>query len=175
MKKPMKRLVFLMTALLAVPLVATLARSEEGEKRLKQSDVPKPVLEKVKQKYPKAKLLGFEQENDKGKTIFEIELKDGGRKIDVDFSPDGKILAEEILLKTSELPAEVKTGLSGSKYAKWSIKKAERIITEENEAAPTYEVLVAGTGGDKGKMMEVELDKAGKITKEELKTEEEDD
>lgn len=53
-----------------------------------EPQMPQPVLDAVRQKYPAAKVLGFEKKVEGGKTVFEV-------KLGVDVSADGKILAEE--------------------------------------------------------------------------------
>ena len=146
-----------------------LLRAEE--RKIKAADVPRPVVDAVKKKYPRAKLVGFEQETEQGKLIYEVAVKAGARKIDVDVAPDGKILAEETLIKADELPAAVKKGLASSKYAKWAIKRAEQVVTNEQADRPSYELIVA----DHGSVMEVVLDQTGAVTKQEKKRAADDD
>jgi hypothetical protein len=141
------------------------------EKPIKQADVPKPVIEAVTKKYPKAKLKSFDKEGDAGKPVYEVELTSGKDEMSIDVSADGKILAEETVIKTSALPAPVKAGLQASKYKGWKISKAEKVITEEKEDAPAYEVIVQS----KKEKFEVVLDKEGKITKEEAKSAKDND
>lgn len=147
-------------AVLALGIGLTVARA--GEKALKESEVPKPVLDAVKKKYPGAKLTGFAEETRKDKTRYEIQVEDGKRRIDVTLSSEGKIQVEEEAIAEDALPKEVKAGLEASKYAKWKLKKVERVVTEENEKNPAYELMVA----DGDTRFEVVFDKDGKITRE---------
>jgi hypothetical protein len=141
-------------------------KEEAPEKALKRAEVPKPVIEAVTKKYPKAKLKKFGEEMEEGKKIFEVELTSGTDQVSVDVSPEGKILAEETVVKPSALPAPVKAALEGSKYKGWKVAKAEKVIHEEKEGTLEYEVLVQS----KKERYEVVLDKDGKITKEEAKS-----
>jgi glucose/arabinose dehydrogenase len=153
----------MIVALFALSLVGA-ARADE--KRVKESEVPAPVLAAVAKKYPTAKKTGFSKEVENKKTIFEVVLADGAKKIEVECSPDGKILVEELEIALDAVPANVRKALSDSpKYGKWTVKKAERVVNNENDAAPNFELLVAsGT-----KKAEVVFDKDGKLVKEEIK------
>jgi hypothetical protein len=150
-------------ALAASLLLALHAQADEKE--VPQADVPKSVIDSVSQKYPKARMTGFETTTDQGKTTFEIGLQNGDERLEVLLAPDGKILEEETSIAARDLPAEVKKGLAGSKYAKWAVERIERIVVAEKVDAPKYELLLA----DRNSTTEVVFDKAGTITKEEPK------
>lgn len=158
----MRRFVLVLSAvLLAVPFAFA------KEEKLKDADVPKAVAEALAKKYPKAKVVGWEKETDKEKKVlFEARIEDGKRKLDVGLNPDGKILAEEETIAADEAPAEVKKGLADSKYAKWTVKLTEKVITEENDKEPAYEYLLQ----DGDNRAEVVFDKTGKIKEEEVKS-----
>lgn len=159
-------------ALALALLVGSPLRADE--KPVKESDVPKPAIDAVKKKYPGATLKGFSREEEGGKVTYEVEVEVKGkdakgaaktRAIDIDVSAEGKILAEEETISKDELPDAVKKALGASKYGSWEVKKVEKIVTEENEADPSFEVIVV----TEGKKAEVVFDKSGKITKEEEK------
>jgi hypothetical protein len=163
-----------LTAFAASVLVLSMgvsgARAGE-EKTIKQSDVPGPVLGAVAKKYPNAKMKKFETEQDEGKPIFEVQVTSGKDQISIDVSPEGKILAEETVIKPSDLPAPVKAGLAASKYKTWKLAKAEKVIENEKDDSPAYEVVVQ----QKKEKVEVVFDKDGKITKEEAKSAKDND
>jgi hypothetical protein len=142
------------------------ARSEEVEKKIEKSEVPRPVLDAVAKKYPSAKMVAFEQADENGKRLYEIGIDQGGAKMDVELTPDGKIAAEESIIKDSEVPAPVKAGLASSKYKGWKVGKIEKVIKDEKADEPLYEFVVTS----KKKKFEVVLDKGGKITEEEDKS-----
>lgn len=120
--------------------VASIATANEV--KVAEHDVPKLALDAVDKKYPGAKKVGFEREDDDGKVTYEINLVDGARHIDIDVSPTGTISSEEEVIAASELPAPVREALAHSaRYASWTVKRVERVIRRER--APTYEVLVA--------------------------------
>jgi hypothetical protein len=156
-----------------VTIGSATALANGADKKLKRADVPAPVLATVTAKYPGAKFKSFEQEGGVGDSakIYEVEVLQGKAAISVDVSPEGKILGEETAIPVSDLPAAVVDGLKSSKYKGWTIAKAERVVTAEKTDDPAYEVIVKGPGksDNAGKKIEVVLDKAGSITKEEAK------
>jgi hypothetical protein len=147
-------------------LMLVSASAIAGETPIGEKQVPRPVLEAIAKKYPTAKRAGFTKETDEGKTTYEVQIVDSGRKIDVDVTPEGKISAEEETITVEALPPAVRQALARSvKYGKWTIERAERIIKDENVSAPTYELVVAGNKHS----AEIVFDPAGNLVKEEPK------
>jgi uncharacterized membrane protein YkoI len=165
----------LMGALLLTPLAAMTARAADKEapkeKKLQQADVPRVVLDTVSKKYSTAKMTSFEQEMADGKLVYEIAIETGKGKMDVEVSPEGKIVAEESVIPTTALPAPVKASIAGSKYKSWKMKGAELVIKNEQKDEPLYEVVFT----QKKEKFEVVFDKTGKITGEESKKPQEND
>lgn len=154
------------TMIIALFALGLAGAARADEKRVKESEVPAPVLAAVAKKYPTAKKTGFSKEVENKQTVFEIDLTDGGKKLEVEVSPEGKILVEEQEIALEAVPANVRKALSDStKYGKWTVKKAERVVSNENEAAPSFELHIASGA----KKAEVVFDKDGKLVKEEIK------
>ena len=74
----------------ALLIGAGATRAEETEKKIKESEVPKPVLAAVSKKYPGAKLKGFEQESEDGKTLYEVSSCPARAAWTSTFRPKGK-------------------------------------------------------------------------------------
>jgi hypothetical protein len=125
----------------ALTLVAGVAFA--SEKKIKESQVPRPVLETVQQKYPGMKAVGFEQEVEEGKTQYEVKLKKGSDVLELALTPDGKLLTEEKKIAVSAVPENVKKGLDGSKYAKWKIQSAEQVTETGKEKEPNVELVLS--------------------------------
>ena len=150
--------------LLALALSASSGFAEEH--KVKAGDVPKAALDAVGKKYPSGKQVGYAKEQEQGKTVYEVKVVDGARHIDIDLSPEGKIMTEEEVIANDALPETVKKALADSaKYGKWKLVRVEKVITEEKVDAPRYEVMV--THGKK--RAEVVFDGTGKVTEEEEK------
>ena len=131
------------TVLLTAMLVLAAATATATEKKIREADVPKPVLDAIQKKYPTAKLTGFEVENENGKTAYEIKLSDGKKQLEVVCSPAGKIVAEEEQIAIEEVPAKVRDALKASaKYGTWTVHHVERVVNDGNAQAPEYEIKV---------------------------------
>jgi hypothetical protein len=151
--------VIVLTGLLAlVPGV----RADEQKVPLK--DVPKAVLDAVKDKFPGAELTGAGKETEDGKTLFEISLKDKGQKVDVAVTAEGTIEEIEKEIASKDLPTPVASALA-AKYPGASIKKAEVIVQiKGGKETKSYEVVVVT---EAKKTLEVKLSPAGKILEQE--------
>ena len=113
------------------------------DKKLKESEVPRPVIEKVTTKYPAAKMTGFEMETENGKSSYEVTITDGSRQIEIICSADGKIVAEEEKISLDLVPEKVRQALKASaKYGSWRLHHTERVVVAEKTDAPTYEIKV---------------------------------
>ncbi len=131
--------------------------AKEGKVSLDK--VPKAVLKAVKAKFKGAELVSASTENDNGKLIYEIILKDKGQQVDVSVSSGGKILSYEKTIDAKDLPRPVREAIK-SKYPKAEYKRIEE-LTEDGKTS--FEVLIV-TGNKK--TIEVVLDREGKILKE---------
>jgi uncharacterized membrane protein YkoI len=136
------------------------------EEKVPLDKVPKAVLDTVKAKFEGAELVGASKETEDGKTTYEVTIKHRGTKIDVELSPDGKILVIEKTIAFKDLPRPVAEAVN-AKYPRATIKKTEELT---KDATVSYEVLLVTA--DK-KKVEVVLDGTGKIIQEEQKKEKE--
>jgi hypothetical protein len=152
-------------SILAMVVVSLAAAASAGETEVKESEVPRPVLDAVKKKYPAAKPVGFERETKGAKMVYEVKLTDGARKLEATFDASGKQVEEEEVITLGALPPPVKSAFDASKYAKWTVKKVEKVM-ELPASQPTYEVEVT-SGSTRA---EVVFDGAGKLVKEEKKS-----
>jgi uncharacterized membrane protein YkoI len=137
------------------------------ETEIKLDDVPTPVMDSAKAKFPGAKMREASKETEDGKTVFELSMTHEDRKMDVTFQEDGTLVLVETEIAETELPAAV-TRAANEKYpgAKIdlaeSVKKGPRVKKEVDY----YELHM--TTADK-KSVEIEVDAAGKIKKTEEK------
>jgi uncharacterized membrane protein YkoI len=148
----------------AVVVLAGAARADEEEK-VPLDKLPKAVVNAVKEKFPRAELVGASKEKEDGKTLYEVAIKDGKQKIDVTVTPEGKIAAIEKGIAVADLPKAVTEALE-SRYPRATIQKAEEITKEDKVAA--YEMVIVTA--DK-KKLEVSFDPKGKFLEEEKKEE----
>jgi len=69
--------------------------SECDEFHIKESEVPKAVMDAFRAKYPSVSVDQWEAEHEDGKFFFGAEFKDGGKEMEVHITPDGTSVAEE--------------------------------------------------------------------------------
>lgn len=161
-----------MNKLIAFALLAIAPAASAGERKIARAEVPKPVLQAIEKHFPAAKQLGFEREEEHGKLIYEANLMDGTRRLDVDVAPDGSLLAVEETIKLEAAPDAVRKSLAASKYGKQTVTKAEKVseYKADKVASVAYEFVV-GAGE---RRVEVVIAESGKILKEEKKDDDDD-
>jgi hypothetical protein len=139
----------------------------DDEEKVPLDKLPKAVIDAVKNKFPKAELVEASKESEDGKTVYEVEIKNDGKKIDVTLTVEGTILGLEKEITAKDLPKAVTETLE-SKYVKATIKKVEEIIKikDGRDNLEYYEVLLVTA---EKKTVEVVLSPDGKIKKTEEK------
>jgi hypothetical protein len=124
------------TAMLALAFVV---RAGDDEK-IPLDKVPPKVLDAVKAKYPKAKILSAQNGDVDGTKVFEFMLEQGKKQWEVAFTPDAKFHSSEESI--TELPAKVKEAFD-KKFPGAKITKMEKETTGEGEKAKViYEIFV---------------------------------
>jgi uncharacterized membrane protein YkoI len=153
--------VWLFVAVFGSTVLATAARADE--EKIALDKVPKAVLDAVKAKFPDVKVTEATKETEDGKTIYELAFAYKDHKYEVECQEDGAIIVIEKQIEAKELPKEVVKTLE-EKYPKATYKVIEEVTKKDKIAY--YEVEL--TTADK-KAIEVQVDPAGKIVKEEKK------
>ena len=155
----------LAVAAVAVFVLAAPARADEEKVPLDK--VPKAVLETAKKRFPKAEVVGASKETDKDKTVYEVELKEAGKTIDVTLTPEGVITTIEKEIDAKDLPKPVAEALD-KKHPKATYKIVEAVyaVKDGKESLDFYEVLL--TTAEK-KEIEVQVLADGTIKAEEEK------
>jgi Putative beta-lactamase-inhibitor-like, PepSY-like len=134
------------------------------EKKVPLGEVPKPVLDAVKLKFPRAELKEAVKDVDDDETSFEISLLNAGKHITVTLDDEGEIEEIETEIALSELPKPVTDAIAG-KYPKATLKKAEEVVEiEDGKEEKAYEVDVVTA---EGKSVEVRVEASGKIEEDE--------
>jgi len=139
------------------------AADEEKDKKISPKNVPQRVMHSVNGRFPHAEITGVEKENENGGIVYDFELKQNGRKYEMDIKEDGTITEIEKEVKAKDVPAV--TRAVKAKYPEAAIKEVMEVnvVTGKKEKPDHYEVTI-GTGG-KSKEVVVSLD--GKSVKEE--------
>lgn len=157
-------------AMTAMALVVLAGPVRADEEKVPLDKVPKAVLETAKKRFPKAEVVGASKETADNKTVYEIELKQDKKTIDVTLTPEGVLTLIEQEIDAKDLPKAVTKTLD-EKYPKATYKLVEEVIAVKDgkEALDFYEALLITA--DK-KEIEVQVTPDGKIKSVEEKKEE---
>ena len=96
--------VFTFILLLAFSVVAV----ADGEKKMQMKNLPPAVQATMKEQSKGATIRGMAKEVEKGKTLYELELKVDGHNKDLMIDESGKIVSIEEQVALDTLPAPVK-------------------------------------------------------------------
>jgi hypothetical protein len=134
-------------------LLAVTASSQE--KKIKRSDLPPAVEKTVAEQSKGATIRGFSTEQEKGQTLYEVEMTVSGHSKDVSMTADGTVVEVEEQVALDSLSAEVKAGLQ-AKAGAGKILKVESLTKKGKLVA--YEAQVETNG----KKSEVQVGPDGK-------------
>jgi hypothetical protein len=141
-----------LTLLLATTSLAPALHA--GEKRIREKQMPAPVLAAFHKAYPAAAIRGLAVETEHGQTTYEIESLDSGIRRDLSYLADGTLAEMEETIPEAALPAPVKAALK----AQHPGAKLLKVEKDTKGAAVTYELHVK----EGARMREVVLDPDGK-------------
>jgi hypothetical protein len=146
------------------------ARADEENVPLDK--LPKAVVDGVKKRFPDAQLTEASKEDENGKTVYEVTIKDKGHSLDVTLTPEGTLVSIEKQIEAKDLPKAVADTLD-QKYPKATFKTIEEVIKvrEGKEKLEYYELLLVTA---EKKKLEVTITPDGKINHEEDKSKEKD-
>jgi hypothetical protein len=144
----------LFVAMAASGLLLTGTASAQ-EKKIKRSDLPPAVEKTVAEQSKGATIRGFSTEQEKGQTLYEVEMTVSGHSKDVSMTADGTIVEVEEQVAMDSLSAEVKAGLQ-AKAGAGKILKVESLTKKGKLVA--YEAQVETNG----KKSEVQVGPDGK-------------
>ena len=168
-----RRLWCLATGLFAAALFAAPISSAQ-DKKLDLDKIPKPVMDTLKAKFPKAAIHKWTMEKEGDKIVYDIEFKQGEQKFEADIFGDGTLHNWEKEIAAKDVPEAVKTAVD-KKYPKAAWKEIMQITEVKNgkEVLEGYEIVLETA--DK-KEVEVTVAPDGKILEDstdEKKTREE--
>ncbi|HMC64810.1 MAG TPA: PepSY-like domain-containing protein, partial [Gemmataceae bacterium] len=82
-------------AAVIVGMLVCAAMVQGDEEKVPLDKLPKAVVDAVKAKFPKAKLVSAEKEEEDGATVYEVAIKNEEQSIEVTLTADGKIIEIE--------------------------------------------------------------------------------
>ena len=114
--------------------------------------LPPAVDAAFKAAYPAATINHVSKEKEGGQEIYEVESVDRGLHRDINYKPDGTVIAMEEEVADADFPASVAAAIK-TRYPKATVVKREKLT---KGTTVTYEVQLKGGPG------EVELTADGK-------------
>jgi len=103
---------------------------------------PPAVEGAFKKAYPNATIKAVSKEVANGKTIYEVESIDNGRRRDINYNPDGSLILYEEQLTEAEVPAVVMAAIK-KRYPKATTTAWERLYTEKDKSS-NFEIQMKG-------------------------------
>jgi uncharacterized membrane protein YkoI len=168
----MRTFAWCLTLAAVVGFVGVPGGARADEENVPLDKLPKAVADGVKKRFPDAELKEASKEDENGKTVYEVSIKDKGHNIDVTLTPEGGLVSIERSIEAKDLPKAVADTLE-QKYPKATLKLVEEVIKvrEGKEKLEYYELQLVTA--DK-KKLEVTVTPDGKINHEEDKSKEKD-
>ena len=133
----MNKLVRLGMAALLVTTMLSLAQAQE--RKLKRAQLPPAVEKTVAEQSQGATIVGFASEVEKGRRLYEAELKVNGLSKDILIDKDGNIVEVEAEVPMDSLPSAVREGLKKA-AGRRTIVKVESLT--KNGTLVAYEAVV---------------------------------
>jgi uncharacterized membrane protein YkoI len=167
----MTRAFRIMTGLLGATLLLSLGLAAGCAPSL-----PPAAADAVKAAFPQARIVEVEQEKEDGVTVYEVELRQDGKEVEITVSPDGVIVEVETQIPEAELPKAVAQTIAkvagGAKVEEIEREETRAVVRDGkvvklDEPRITYEAEFRKDGRE----TEVEIAADGSV----LKTEAEDD
>jgi uncharacterized membrane protein YkoI len=154
-----------LSVLVTLIVLATCSLADDKEKKVTLDKLPKAVRDAIKGRFPDAEVNSIEKETEDGKVVYDIELKEKGRKYEMDIQEDGTVIEIEKEVALKDLPEAVAKALK-AKFPGTSIKEVMEVnkVKGKEETPDHYEVTIENA--DK-KTQEVTVSLDGKSIKTE--------
>jgi uncharacterized membrane protein YkoI len=141
-----------LAAALFIPMLSAHAE------RIDLDQVPKAVMDGLRQEHPDAKELEVDKETHFGLTLYEVKFEEkGGHEHQTLLDPEGKPFGHEEPVDPKDLPPAVTESLA-KVFSSFKIKDVE-IIHHPDGTRLEYEIDLQGDGAD----WEIAMDADGKL------------
>ena len=128
----------------AIAMVAGLTVSGVAQTPATRQTAPAAVNAAFKKAYPNATMKLVTKEVENGKTVYEVESVDNGRRRDLVYNPDGNVIIIEDEMTEAEFPAAVAAAIA-KRYPKATITLREKLTITKGSVVQ-YEAQLKGAG-----------------------------
>jgi hypothetical protein len=127
-------------------------------------DLPAAVSRAAQARFPGYQLVSAEKETEKTGVLYDLELRQQGRKYEMDVREDGTVVEVEKEVAAGDVPEAVRRAVT-AKYPRGTIREVMEVnpVKDGKETPDHYEVTL--TDGTRAREVEVSLDGA-KVTEE---------
>lgn len=155
----------------ALLLLGLLACRSGYERNITEQEVPPAVLQTFKAAYPNAEVHGYAEEAEGGQKLYEISFINEGKRIDIAYASDGKLLELEETIDSTNLPQAAQDEIKRA-FKDAVIKRAERVTKGTYRG---YEAKVEIQEDGAAKRYELVFDQDGKLLKKKVEPEEDEE
>ena len=149
---------------LAFLFLGLLACGSVYERNVTEREVPPAVLQAFKAAYPNAEVRGYAEEAEGGQKLYEISFTHKGKRIDIAYASDGKLLELEETIDLADLPQAAHDEIKNT-FKDATIKRVERIVKGERTG---YEAKLDVPENGAVKRYELVFDQDGKLLKKKV-------
>jgi len=141
-------------------------KQQSEAKKISPNEIPPQVMTAAKARLPGAEVTSAERENENGAVVYDLELKQGGRKFEMDIKEDGTIMEIEKQIMNPDVPAAAMSAVK-AKYPNATVKEVMEVnkVSGGKETPDHYEFTLMD--GGKEKEVVVSLDGKSVQTEEE--------
>jgi hypothetical protein len=139
----MRRSIRRLAAGVVLAVVVAAGAAPAGADRVPLHQVPKPVQDAVRARFPDARITGADRDLEAGVVLYEVSLRQAGQNIDVVATPEGAL----VLIKREIAPGEVAGPVARALEARFpgaTYKVVEEVtrVDGRRETLAHYEVLL---------------------------------
>jgi len=142
--KPAWRYVMKLVPRLAVSAALTLSiyGAAAGEKKVQLKDLPAAVQKTIQEEARNAEIVGLVEEQEAGKTVYEVETRVNGKTRDVTVDASGQVIEREEEVALDAIPAAAKAAIEKA-AAGGTVHKVETVT---RGGATSYEASIRKAG-----------------------------
>jgi len=114
-----------------------------ADEKVPLDKVPEKIMGAVKGRFSEPELLSVEKETEDGNIVFDVELKEKGRKFEMDVKEDGTIIEIEKQIAVKDFP-EAGVKAVEAKYPQATIAEIMEVdkVQGKTETSDHYELLL---------------------------------
>jgi uncharacterized membrane protein YkoI len=113
-----------------------------GDRKVQLKDLPAAVQKTIQEETQNAEIVGLVQEQEAGKTVFEVETKVNGKTRDVTVDSSGQVIAREEEVALDTIPPAARAAIEKA-AAGGTVQKVETVT---KGGATSYEASFSKAG-----------------------------